>query len=305
MSFADITPQDPVAVQPISESRRFYWAVRRELWENRSIYLAPLIVSAFVLFACLISASGLPKRIRHASPSDPIRHQMMAIAPNTMAGLPIMFVTFIVGAFYSIDALYGERRDRSILFWKSLPVSDRTTVLSKAAIPLVVLPVIGFVLGEIAQFIVLLFSTAVLVGHGMSAAPLWSELHFFQEPLVSFYHLMTHMLYLAPFYGWLLLVSAWARRTPLLWAVLPPIAFSLFERMVFRTSLMSALIDDRVVGSMRAGFQENWEHFGMPDQLSQIAPLHFVTSPGLWIGLIVTALFLAAAVRLRRDREPI
>jgi ABC-2 type transport system permease protein len=116
---------------------------------------------------------------------------------------------------------------------------------------------------------------------------------------------MAHVLYLAPIYGWLLMVSAWARRTPLLWAVLPPIAFSLFERMVFRTSIVPALLEERVVGAMRAGFGADWEHYGMPDHLSQLAPLKFVTSPGLWVGLILTALFLAAAVRLRRDRDPI
>ena len=311
MSFpSDMVSQDshdaqPVASQPVSDSRRLYWSVRRELWENRSIYLAPLIVSAFVLFAALISTTGLPKRMRGMSSPDSAKHHMMAVGPSTLAALPIMFVTFVVGAFYSIDALYGERRDRSILFWKSMPVSDRMTVLSKAAIPLVVLPVIGFILGEIAQFIVLLFGTMVLAGHGMSAAPLWSEFHIFQEPLVSFYHLMTHLLYLAPIYGWLLFVSAWARRTPLLWAVLPPIAFALFERMVFNSSLMVALLEERLVGAMRAGFKADWEHYGMPDQLSQLDPLKFAVSPGLWIGLIVTALFLAAAVRLRRDREPI
>ena len=307
---SDITPQDPldsrpVANQPVSETRRLYWSIRRELWENRSVYLAPLIVAAFVLFACLLGTISLPRRMRGVASPDPATHHMMAVGPSSAAAIPIMFVTFVVGVFYSIDALYGERRDRSILFWKSLPVSDRTTVLSKAAIPLVVLPLIAFVLGEIAQFIVLLFSTVVLIGNGLSAASLWSEFRFFQEPLVTFYHLMVHLLYLAPIYGWLLMVSAWARRTPFLWAVLPPIAFSMFERMVFRTSILTALLENRVVGAMRAGFTAEWEHIGMPDRLSQLAPLRFVTSPGLWIGLIFTALFLAAAVRLRRNREPI
>ncbi|MDP9191585.1 MAG: ABC transporter permease [Acidobacteriota bacterium] len=293
-----------VTPQPVSEARRLYWSIRREVWENRSIYLAPLIVAAFVLFASLIAATSLPKRMRSVPSHEPAKHQMMAVGPSTMAAMPIMFVTFVVGAFYSFDALYGERRDRSILFWKSLPVSDRTTVLSKAAIPLVVLPLIAFALGAIAQFIVLLFSTVVLLGNGLSAAPLWSDFRFLQEPLVTFYHLMVHLLYLAPFYGWLLLVSAWARRAPLLWAVLPPIVFSIFERMAFRSKILPALMEERLMGAMRAGFTAEGAH-GMPDRLSQIAPLQFVTSPGLWIGLAFTAACLAAAVRLRRNREPI
>jgi ABC-2 type transport system permease protein len=301
---SDITLEapDPIAPQPMSEARRLYWSIRRELWENRSIYLAPLIVAGFVLFAALINTASLPKKMR--LPHAPEQHQMMAVGPSTMAAMPIMFVTFVVGMFYSIDALYGERRDRSILFWKSLPVSDRTTVLSKAAIPLVVLPIIAFVLGEIAQFIVLLVSTVVLGVNGLSVAPLWSEFRFLQEPLATFYHLMVHLLYLAPFYGWLLVVSAWARRAPFLWAVMPVILFSILERMVFRTKLLPALMEERLMGAMRAGFADGAQ-MGMPDRLSELAPLQFVTSPGLWIGLAFTAACLAAAVRLRRNREPI
>jgi ABC-2 type transport system permease protein len=281
-----------------------YWSVRRELWENRSIYLAPLVVAAVVLFASSLGTIGLPKKMRNLPALNPATRHAAVGMPIRMAPAPIMFVTFLVGFFYSLDALYGERRDRSILFWKSLPVSDRTAVLSKTAIPLVVLPLIAFVLGEATQFIVLLFSTAVLAGSGMSAAPLWSEFHVFQEPLVMLYHLLAHVLYLAPIYGWLLLVSAWARRTPLLWAVLPPFAIAVVEKIMFNSSYVVALLNNRIIGAMEASFTVEGQH-GMPDRLSQLTPLSFVTAPGLWIGLIFTALFLAAAVRLRRNREPI
>ena len=293
-----------LAPPPMSKTRPMLWSVRRELWENRSIYLAPLIVTAVVLFATAISTIGLPRKMRNLPTLDPAKRHEAMVMPYSMAPAPIMFVTFVVGFFYSLDALYGERRDRSILFWKSLPVSDRTTVLSKAAIPLVVLPLIAFVLGEATQFIVLLLSTAVLAGRGMSAAPLWSEFHVFQEPLVMLWHLVAHVLYLAPICAWLLLVSAWARRTPFLWAVLPPFAIAIVEKIVFNTSYVPALLNNRVMGAMEASFTVEGQH-GMPDRLSQLTPLSLVTAPGLWIGLIFTALFLAAAVRLRRNREPI
>src|SRR5437763_11697249 len=126
---------------------------------------------------------------------------------------------FIVGIFFSLDALYGERRDRSILFWKSLPVSDLTTVLSKAAVPLVVLPIIAFILGQAAQIILLILGTMILEGSGIGGAVLWREFRLFQEPFVMFYGLTIFMLWWAPIYAWLLLVSAWAKRVPLLWAV--------------------------------------------------------------------------------------
>ena len=102
-----------------------------------------------------------------------------------------MATTFIVGIFYCLDALHGERRDRSILFWKSLPVSDLTTVLSKASIPLVVLPLLTFAITVATQWIMLLLSSAVLLASGLSVATLWTQLPLFQMSLMLLYHLVT------------------------------------------------------------------------------------------------------------------
>jgi ABC-2 type transport system permease protein len=275
-----------------------YWSIRREIWENRSIYLAPLIVTAFVLFGCMISTIGMPRRMRAAH--TPTRQQAVMLKPFAIAPAPIMFTTFLVGLFYSIDALYGERRDRSILFWKSLPVSDLTTVLSKAAVPLVVLPLIGFVLGFAAQIFLLLLSTIVLLGNGFSPVPLWAE----ASPVVMIYGLTAHVLWFAPIYAWLLLISAWARRATLLWAVLPLLATSAVERMAFNTSYFMSMLKYRVTGAMTEAFAGTHAK-GAGFSFSQLDPLRFLSASGLWLGLIFAAVCLAAAVRLRRNREPI
>jgi hypothetical protein len=224
-----------------------------------------------------------------------------------MAPAPIMLAAFLVGIFYCLDALHGERRDRSILFWKSLPVSDRTTVLSKVAIPMVVLPLIAYVLSVFAQIYLLLFSTMVLLGNGLSPAPLWSEFGFFQGLLIMLYGLGVLTLWFAPIYGWLLLVSAWSRRSPFLWAVLPPLAIAAIERMAFRTRFFLSMLQYRVVGAMTEAFTAHEKTGGGGDihHLSQLDPLRFLSAPGLWVGLVFAAVFVAAAVRLRRLREPI
>ena len=286
-------------------TRPLYWSVRRELWENRSIYLAPLVVMAVVLLASLISTIGLPRTMRTLPTLDPAAQHAVVVRAFGMAPAPIMLATFLVGMFYSLDALYGERRDRSLLFWKSLPVSDLTTVLSKASIPLVVLPLIAFVLSMATIVILLVLGTAVLLANGMSPARLWGEVRLFQQPLVMLYGLAVHTLWFAPIYGWLLLISAWARRTPVLWAVLPLFAISVVERLAFNTSLFLSLLRYRLTGAMEEAFRVTPRHAGIIDHLSQLDPVRFLGSPGLWIGLAFAAASLAAAVRLRRYREPI
>jgi ABC-2 type transport system permease protein len=304
---ATVPSGSPVPASAAMPTRPMYWSVRRELWENRSIYLAPLVVAGFVLFASMISTIGLPKRMRTVSELDPAKQHTAIVRHYSTAPAPIIFVTFLVGIFYSLDALYGERRDRSILFWKSLPVSDLTTVLSKASIPLVVLPLIGFVLGLATQRIVLLLSTAVLLGSGVSPAPFWAEFRLFQEPLVMLYGLVVHVLWFAPIYGWLLLVSAWARRTPVLWATLPLFAIALVEKIAFNTTHFVSLVKYRLTGAMTEAFAVTPKRGVYPviDRFTQLDPAKFLSTPGLWIGLAFAAACLAAAVRLRRAQEPI
>jgi ABC-2 type transport system permease protein len=282
------TPLESQVTAPavITASRRMYWSMRRELWEHRSIYIAPLAAAAFFLFAFL---TGLTLSPAH-------RHEGLD-TPYVFAAALIMGTGFIVGIFYSLDALHGERRDRSILFWKSLPVSDLTTVLSKFCIPMVILPLLTFAIAVVTQFVMLLLSS------GLSVGPLGARMSFFHMSLMLLYHILTvHGLWYAPIYAWLLLVSAWAPRAPFIWAFLPPFVIWGVERIAFRTSHFLGMLQYRVSGpepatTVRSG--------NLMEMISALTPAQFFSTPGLWIGLAVAAIFLAAAVRLRRNREPI
>jgi ABC-2 type transport system permease protein len=294
-----------IATAAMSATRPMYWSVRRELWENRSIYIAPLVVAAVMLFGFLISTIGLPERRRAGLLLDPAQQRAAIEKPYDIAAMMLILTAFIVGIFYCLDALHGERRDRSILFWKSLPVSDLTTVLSKASIPLVVLPLLVFAIIVTTQLIMLLLSTVVLLMSGLSAATLWPQLKFIPSPLVLIYALPVIALWHAPIYGWLLLVSGWARRATFLWALLPLFALSVFERVAFRTSHFASLLRYRLFGWFTEAFVPQTRGSVPIDPLTQLTPGNFLSTPGLWIGLAFAAAFLAAAVRLRRYREPI
>ena len=268
-----------------------------------SIYIAPLAAASVFLLGFLISMVHLPARIRGLSALDPAQqHQAIASQYDMAAGL-VMVTALIVGVIYSLDALHGERRDRSILFWKSLPVSDLTTVLSKASVPLLVIPLLAFTITVALQWIMLMLSSVVLLASGLNVVTFWTQLSFLQMSLGLLYHLLTvHALWYAPMYGWLLLVSAWARRAPFLWAALPVLAIAIVERIAFNTSYFTAMLQHRLAGGAEAVVAPGT--FPM-DPMTHYTPGHFLISPGLWIGLAIFAAFLAAAVRLRRSQGPI
>jgi ABC-2 type transport system permease protein len=287
-----------------SPTRPLYWSVRREIWENRFIYLAPLLVTGVVLVACLIGLGRLPERVGAVPVEDPAVERLQDVRPFSMAPAPIMLATFLIGLFYSLEALYGERRERSILFWKSLPISDRTVVLSKAAIPLAVLPAIALALSLAIVALMLLVGTLYFTLRGSSPAPLWQDVRLLHEPFIMVYGLAVHTLWFAPIYGWLLLVSAWSRRMPLLWAVIPPFAIIVIERIAFGATHFRSMLKYRINGAMKEGFDLEPGRENV-DLVSQLDPIGFFTTPGLWLGLAFTALCLAAAVRLRGSREPL
>jgi len=294
-----------VASTTNSPTRPLYWSVRRELWENRSIYIVPLIVAAVQVFGFAISTIGLADRRRAVLLLDPA-HQRAAIEqPYDLAAMMMIFIVFIVGVFYCLDALHGERRDRSILFWKSLPVSDLITVLSKVTIPLVVLPLIAFAIVVCVQLVMVLETGVVLIFHGMSPGTTWAHVPMFQNWLVLLYGLVALALWHAPIYGWLLLVSGWARRATFLWAVLPLIAIQIFEKITFGTSYFGSFVKHRLMGFARDAFDFQGRDHPTISSLAQLTPARYLSSPALWIGLLFAVAFIAAAVRLRRYRGPI
>jgi len=200
--------------------------------------------------------------------------------------------------------LNGERRDRSILFWKSLPVSDLTAVLSKACVPLLIVPVVIFPIAVVVQLVMLLTGSAVLAANGFDAGILWSHWPMAKMSLALLYILAVITLWYAPIYGWLLLVSAWARRMTFLWAILTPLGISIVERIAFDTSYFGSLVKYRLTGFVAEAFTAPPSNPSVIDPIALLAPAKFLSAPGLWLGLLVSVAFLAGAVWLRRDREP-
>src|SRR5258708_2713801 len=236
----------------LSATRPFYWSVRRELWEHRAIYVAPLAASGVVLFGFLLGLHKLASTVRSLKiPAAMV--QNAALAPYAFAAAAMLVTGLIVGVFYCLGALNNERRDRTILFWKSLPVSDLTTVLSKAVIPLVALPMVVFAITVVTQLIMLILGSAVLLVNGLNPATIWTHWPMLKMSVGLMYGLAILTLWYAPIYGWLLLVSGWARRMPILWAALPLLGLCIVEKIGFNTSHIAAFLIYRLQGFVSEG----------------------------------------------------
>jgi ABC-2 type transport system permease protein len=289
----------------MNQTRPLYWSIRRELWENRAIFVAPLATAAVILVGYLIGSFHLPRAARSAL-AETTRHSAGLDGPFAFAAVAIMAVGWLVSIFYCLAALQAERRDRSILFWKSLPVSDLTVVASKAAVPFIIVPAVVLATAVATQMVMLIWGSVVLLLNNINPGVLWRHQPLLWNAFVMSYVLVCATLWNAPFWGWLLLVSGWARRMAFLWAVGPIIGLTIFARMAFNSdSAYGRFLGERYSSGLSRAFGTTGHgEKAMPD-FDRLDPIRFLTTPGLWVGLIVAAAFLAAAVWLRRRREPI
>jgi ABC-2 type transport system permease protein len=279
------------AAPEISWAQGYLWSVRRELWENRYLYVAPLAVAALGIVAFAVA------QMWHRP------DQLMSEEPYTIFALLLMLTGILTAMFYCLDALYGERRDRSVLFWKSVPISDLTTVLAKASIPMFVVPLVTWIVSVATMLLMLLFASVRLMGSGMSV---WSHIAFANMCWTLLYHLVIgHGLWYAPIWGWLLLCSAWSRRAPYLYATLPPLAVGLIERIGFGTTHFGHWVLYRLAGdpSGMAPAAKKPAEMTMAAMTPRLAD--FLTGPGLWNGLLLCAVLLGITVWLRRRQGPI
>lgn len=313
MSAVNIAEEMNVAVPERAEAaaihptRPFLWSIRRELWENPSIVIAPVAVASVMVLSVLIAAVRLSGRILISTNGQPM--SLSAFAAITLGFIAVIlgFTMVLVALFYSLDALHSERRDRSIFFWKSLPVSDGLTVLSKFAVPMAFLPAFTFLIALAAQIVVFLIENVAMLAHHVSPAQLWIGIPWLSVMVVMAYSLVTVTLWYAPIYAWLLLVSARAHRAALVWAVVPFFLLAIFERIAFHTRYVGDFVRYRFGGVFLTGFAHN-PNLGQNQAsipLSDLTPGRFLATPGLWTGLIFAALALILIIRLRRSSEPI
>ena len=302
---------------------RFLWLIRRELWEARVVWIAPAILAGIVIIAAVIAALashpiefGLGDAQLADMQEGLTSAKLDAIAGVSLAGVAVPFFIMVLFTqfFYAVDALFGERRERSILFWKSLPISDAETVLSKLAIGAVVMPAVATAAAYVAQFGVCAAAAAKLSAVSGMQAHLWSPAVWGDVLLLDLYVMTASMLWCVPLVAFNLLISAAVPRSPFAFAILLPLAAALAEWLVFHTRYVWRTLIDRSAG-LAAHIIAAHPHNGLSVQiesdtmelphslLSMMRPLDFLASPDLWAGLAVGAALIAAAIWTRRYRD--
>ena len=276
-------------------ARVFAWSVRRELWEHRSVLLAPVAAVGLVVLGYLLSLG------RGAAAPSPA--PTLSLAAYNLACFAAIVSAGAAAAFHCLGALYDERRDRSLLFWRSLPVSDTTAVLAKLTVAVAVAPLVALLVAAVAQGLMLGFGWLSLSGRPDRAARLAAAVASRQRVVGMAYGILTLSVWWSPIFAWLLAVSAAARRAVPMWALGLPLGLCLLERVALGSSRLWAVIVDRITGSFRAAFDV--EGAGRTFRIGDADPARFLASPGLWGGLAIAVALTVLAIRLRRRAEPI
>lgn len=296
--------------------------LQRELWEHRSIYVAPAVIALLVILTTLtaqVSVDGMQHIdlgiIGASNIPDNARAGALTVAMLGMS-ITFFFAMGILAAFYSLDCLYAERKDRSILFWRSIPSTDFETVLSKLLTATVVIPLVTFAMIVVTHLVVLLTTSVWLAIRGGNAFHLiWSSAPFFDVWAATLVFLLALPLWLAPFTGWFLLVSAFTKRSPFLTAALPIAILPLLEKIIFGSAVFAEAFFVRSLKMPLFIDLSTMERiFDDIDSLASIGNAElsllglmdiggFLGNPGLWLGLVVCGLFTAAAIYVRRYRD--
>ncbi len=308
--------------------------VRREFWENKGAFrTTPLVIGGIILLAMIMSLvtfnhfdsefQSLKELLRFIAQQDVELRTQIAYGINLEMSVIFTMVLAFVVFFYLLGSLYDDRKDRSILFWKSLPASDTLTIASKLITAMFLAPLIFWIVYVLTHILIMLLFSVVVMMLGENPWTLFislgSPFEAWSLVLASYF---AQSFWALPLYGWLMLVSAFAPRIPLLFAILPPVILGVLELWI--DFLKTFTLNDNLFGLFGHWFANspvilsidiNTDNEGVDAIGAALGiPLtgdydHAVTVPNMLdrlfstdmlIGLAIAAVFFAATLWLRR-----
>jgi ABC-2 type transport system permease protein len=300
----------------------FATLVRREIWEHRALVYAPLVVAALLVLSLASLTNGMVDGVTTVridgkdidfvgAMTGENQRKFFSIAVSSML-IPQLLVALVVVFFYLLDSLYSERKDRSILFWKSLPVSDTLTVGSKAFVALIVVPFVVYLTAMVAGLVILGITKLKVAGTPFEAMFEWHTVDWLLVQGSLFLNILIAALWYLPIAAALLLISVAARRAVILWAILPPFILFIVERSTLGTQRVFDFLAYRLTGFFSAVGTE----FGRSasratsDRVARISMIYeridalpLLANVDLWLGVAAGIAMLVLAARLRRWRD--
>jgi len=295
--------------------------LKREYWENKvSIIKVPVLLGftliAFTILSMLLGFNQLDININtHITP-----HIAKMACTTILLGVSTVFniVLLIAISYYSLSALFEERKDRSILFWKSLPLSETNMVFAKLITALVVTPVATWVVMMFTSIIALLLATISLTLTGNPTLALWQAGTIFSSWGHIFLRLCLQSLGIFPMVAWFMLCSAYAKRSPFLLAIIIPIVLVILEKMLLPFYALGHFVSYQFQHLFIYWHSELSHYVTKAHQLSgpgsiitqgisikgaAFANFHgLLTSPYYWISASIGIIFIAIAIVLRNTR---
>ncbi len=297
--------------------------LKREYWEHKgAIFYTPAIIAAVLAVLTILAGltgdatinvnhneqfnlvDHLPKLVdQFENLSEREQKQGVQVA---LYGTLMFFggVMLLISLFYCLGCLYDERKDRSILFWKSMPVSDTKTVLSKFATVCLLIPVSYFIVVTAFQLYTLLFSTVLAWIGGSWGTMIWASSNLFGVMFNGLMAMLVAMLWLSPFWAWLIFTSSWAKKVAFMWGALPIIMLTIAEGWVLKSSNFIEMLAMRVVNTFT--IMNSNLHFTTHKEIFDIEVMRWYEVFGnseFWIGLIVAGVFLTGAIYTRSVRN--
>jgi ABC-2 type transport system permease protein len=282
--------------------------IRRELWEHRALWVVPLVIAALIVVAAMFPHASM--QIDADEVASPQKYMDLFALFHSAMTVPQLLLLSVLLPYYLLDCLFAERKDRSILFWKALPVSDAQTVLSKLLVALAVVPLGVFVLTLVTDAAASGILAVRFHGSPLVRAFLrWDTQAWLYTQGLILGALVVVILWYAPVAAYLMLVSAWAKRSPFLWAAMPPLVAMLIEKIAFGTSYVARFLGYRLRISDLLGLNHGAGKAAMaagehaPGMLDRLRPLAALSNVDLWLGLVATAALVWLTIRIRRHQS--
>ena len=290
---------------------------KKELWEfHKTLFWLPLIIAALIVitpFAQLMLLEDYQvnkifmvlEELHHATQLDQLSNGTLAVVNGLF--VPFLMIGFVIQLYYFVNCLFDERRDLSVYFWRSLPVSDATTVGVKLLTGALVIPAI-FMVGatlSLLVYAVMAFVACIVLaaGYDISLWHLWGHADILSTLAGTWLTLLPYALWMFPVYAWLMLASMFAKKAPFLWAVIPVAAILVVEAFIVEYfHLRQGFFSETLIEYFGFMSDMHGHHIEIKDP-SKLSLAQALSEKVSLMGVLLGAAFIGATYWLRSNRS--